>query len=88
MFNLHCQRSETFNIYGLMALVNLVIVPVMFILFSYARILLISYQSSKEASSLNGLGLVDKMLARTPHLGLMVQGRILLHPPLSQMHTH
>ncbi|TWW80238.1 Olfactory receptor-like protein COR2 [Takifugu flavidus] len=48
MFNLHCQRSETFNIYGLMVLVNLLIVPVMFILFSYARILLISYQSSKE----------------------------------------
>ncbi|TWW80242.1 Olfactory receptor 4K5 [Takifugu flavidus] len=52
------QRSQTFNIYGLMVLVNLLIVPVMFILFSYARILLISYQSSKELMEewLNGQG--------------------------------
>nr|ABC43461.1 odorant receptor [Takifugu rubripes] len=65
MFNLHCQRSETFNIYGLMVLVNLLIVPVMFILFSYARILLISYQSSKE---------VRKKAAQTclPHLMILI----------------
>uniref|UniRef100_H2S2L8 Olfactory receptor n=1 Tax=Takifugu rubripes TaxID=31033 RepID=H2S2L8_TAKRU len=66
VYNLHCQRrSQAFNIYGLMVLVNLLIVPVMFILFSYARILLISYQSSKE---------VRKKAAQTclPHLMILI----------------
>lgn len=65
IFRLHCRRSPTFNIYGLMVLVNVLILPVIFILFSYTRILIISYQSSKE---------VRKKAAQTclPHLMILI----------------
>lgn len=65
IYNLHCQRSPVMNIYGLMVLVNLLILPVIFILFSYARILLVSYQSSKE---------VRRKAAQTclPHLMILI----------------
>lgn len=65
IYNLHCQRSLAMNIYGLMVLVNLLILPVIFILFSYARILLVSYHSSKE---------VRRKAAQTclPHLMILI----------------
>ncbi|CAG13302.1 unnamed protein product [Tetraodon nigroviridis] len=64
-YDLLCQRSQTLNIYGLIVLVNLVILPVVFILFSYIRILLVSYQSSRE---------VRRKAAQTclPHLLILI----------------
>ncbi|KAM8855055.1 LOW QUALITY PROTEIN: olfactory receptor 11A1-like [Spinachia spinachia] len=41
---LHCVRSRTLNIYGLSLLVIFVILPVLFILFTYSRILVVSYR--------------------------------------------
>nr|ABC43418.1 odorant receptor [Tetraodon nigroviridis] len=65
IYDLLCQRSQILNIYGLIVLVNLVILPVIFILFSYIRILLVSYQSSRE---------VRRKAAQTclPHLLILI----------------
>lgn len=65
VYELHCQRSPTLNVFGLVVLVNLLILPVVFILFSYARILLVSYQSSGE---------VRRKAAQTcfPHLMILI----------------
>lgn len=65
IYDLHCQRSPALNVYGLMVLVSLLILPVVFILLSYARILLVSYQSSKE---------VRRKAAQTciPHLMVLI----------------
>ncbi|KAM8855029.1 olfactory receptor 11A1-like [Spinachia spinachia] len=41
---LYCVRSRTLNIYGLFLLVIYVILPVLFILFTYTRILVVSYR--------------------------------------------
>ncbi|XP_037344846.2 olfactory receptor 11A1-like [Pungitius pungitius] len=41
---LHCVRSRILNIYGLLNLVTFLIVPVLFILFTYSRILVVSYR--------------------------------------------
>nr|XP_046259645.1 olfactory receptor 11A1-like [Scatophagus argus] len=45
---LHCESSRLLNIYGLVILVNLVLLPVLFILFTYTRIFIISYRSCRE----------------------------------------
>nr|XP_040057717.1 olfactory receptor 11A1-like [Gasterosteus aculeatus aculeatus] len=41
---LHCVRSRTLNIYGLVNLVTVLILPVLFILFTYSRILVVLYR--------------------------------------------
>ncbi|XP_040058154.2 olfactory receptor 6M1-like [Gasterosteus aculeatus] len=41
---LHCVRSTILNLYGLVVLVTSVLFPVLFILFTYSRILLVSYR--------------------------------------------
>ncbi|KAM6955294.1 olfactory receptor 11A1-like [Lycodopsis pacificus] len=41
---LHCVSSRLLNIYGLVVLVSNVLLPVLFILFTYTRILVISYR--------------------------------------------
>ncbi|XP_074514089.1 olfactory receptor 51E1-like [Sebastes fasciatus] len=48
VLKLHCVRSRVLNIYGLAVLVDLVLLPVLFILFTYTRILIITYRSSRE----------------------------------------
>ena len=48
---LYCQWSPAQNAYGLAVLGNLVLLPVLFILFSYARILLVSCRSGRELRS-------------------------------------
>ncbi|XP_039673237.1 olfactory receptor 2T27-like [Perca fluviatilis] len=45
---LHCVSSRVVNIYGWIVLVIAVPLPVLFILFTYTRILIITYQSSRE----------------------------------------
>nr|XP_020472363.1 olfactory receptor 11A1-like [Monopterus albus] len=46
-YNLQCVRSVTISIYGLFMLLNIVLFPVLFIFFTYTRILIASYRSSK-----------------------------------------
>ncbi|XP_037344826.2 olfactory receptor 11A1-like [Pungitius pungitius] len=41
---LHCVRSTILNIYGLVLLVTFLFLPVLFILFTYSRILVVSYR--------------------------------------------
>ncbi|XP_037344822.2 olfactory receptor 11A1-like [Pungitius pungitius] len=41
---LHCVRSRIQNIYGLVVLVTAILFPVLFILFTYSRILVVSYR--------------------------------------------
>ncbi|KAM4730672.1 olfactory receptor 13C2-like [Anableps anableps] len=47
IFNLHCVKSRALTIFGVVSLLNLAIVPVLFTIFTYTKILVISYQSSK-----------------------------------------
>ncbi|MPV02368.1 hypothetical protein FVA96_24605 [Escherichia coli] len=44
VLTLHCVRSRTLNIYGLLNFVTFLIIPVLFILFTYSRILVVSYR--------------------------------------------
>ncbi|XP_044071836.1 olfactory receptor 11A1-like [Siniperca chuatsi] len=48
VYKLHCVSSGVLNIYGLISLVNLALFPVLFILFTYTRIFIISYRSCRE----------------------------------------
>ncbi|XP_028992056.2 olfactory receptor 11A1-like [Betta splendens] len=48
VFKLHCFPSRALNIYGICRLVNLVFLPLLFILFTYVRILIISYRSGRD----------------------------------------
>nr|XP_040057722.1 olfactory receptor 11A1-like [Gasterosteus aculeatus aculeatus] len=41
---LHCVRSRILNVYGLVNFVTFLILPVLFILFTYSRILVVSYR--------------------------------------------
>ncbi|XP_026232561.1 olfactory receptor 6N2-like [Anabas testudineus] len=65
VYKLHCGSSRVLLIYGLVALVNVIISPVLFILFTYTRILIISYRSSRE---------VRRKAAQTclPHLLVLI----------------
>ncbi|XP_077946756.1 olfactory receptor 11A1-like [Gasterosteus aculeatus] len=44
VLTLHCVRSTILNVYGLFLFVFFVILPVLFILFTYSRILVVSYR--------------------------------------------
>nr|XP_020443957.1 olfactory receptor 6N2-like [Monopterus albus] len=48
VIKLHCERSRAVYLYGFFVIGSLDILPVVFILFTYTRILLISYRSSRE----------------------------------------
>ncbi|XP_022595886.1 olfactory receptor 10AG1-like [Seriola dumerili] len=65
VYKLHCVSSPVLNIYGLVIFVKAVLFPVLFILFTYSRIFIISYQSSRE---------VRKKAAQTclPHLMVLL----------------
>ncbi|XP_039673231.1 olfactory receptor 6N2-like [Perca fluviatilis] len=62
---LHCVSSAVVNIYGLIVFVIAVPLPVLFILFTYTRILIITYRSSRE---------VRRKAAQTclPHLLVLI----------------
>ncbi|XP_070694360.1 olfactory receptor 11A1-like [Pempheris klunzingeri] len=64
-YRLHCVTSKGLTIYGLIILVSAVLLPVLFILFTYTRILIISYRSCRE---------VRRKAARTclPHLIVLI----------------
>ncbi|XP_026150785.1 olfactory receptor 140-like, partial [Mastacembelus armatus] len=48
VLKLQCETSRELNIFGLVCLVNLLILPVLFILFTYIRIFIITYRSGRE----------------------------------------
>ncbi|XP_018544697.1 olfactory receptor 11A1-like [Lates calcarifer] len=70
IYKLHCVSSSALNIYGLVVLVNIAILPVIFILFTYTRILIISIRSCRE---------VRKKAAQTclPHLLVLISFSLL-----------
>uniref|UniRef100_A0A668RKP6 Olfactory receptor n=1 Tax=Oreochromis aureus TaxID=47969 RepID=A0A668RKP6_OREAU len=61
LWKLYCESPRATLIYGLFAMLNVVIFPVFFILFTYAKIFLITYRSSRA---------IQKKAAETclPHL--------------------
>ncbi|XP_067371973.1 olfactory receptor 11A1-like [Channa argus] len=61
IYELQCEQSKVPTMYGVIALIDLVVLPVFFIVFTYTKILLIAYRSSRE---------VRKTAAETclPHL--------------------
>ncbi|XP_047455971.1 olfactory receptor 10K1-like [Mugil cephalus] len=48
VYKLHCVSSTFLNIYGLIAFVNIILLPLLFILFTYIRIFIITYRSCRE----------------------------------------
>uniref|UniRef100_A0A7N8Y706 Olfactory receptor n=1 Tax=Mastacembelus armatus TaxID=205130 RepID=A0A7N8Y706_9TELE len=65
VFKLQCEQSRVLNIYIMIAYVNLLIVPVLFVLFTYIRIFIITYRSGRE---------VRRKAAQTclPHLIVLI----------------
>ncbi|XP_026232466.1 olfactory receptor 6N2-like [Anabas testudineus] len=65
IYSLHCENSKTRSAFGVVALTFTALLPVLFILFTYTRILIISYQSSRN---------VRKKAAQTclPHLLVLI----------------
>ncbi|XP_028992010.1 olfactory receptor 52A1-like [Betta splendens] len=79
VYKLHCLTSVVLNIYGFVVLVNILLLPLLFILFTYVRILIISYRSGRDVRrkaantclphllvliSFSCLGIYDVLLAR------------------------
>uniref|UniRef100_A0A3B4V6U3 Olfactory receptor n=1 Tax=Seriola dumerili TaxID=41447 RepID=A0A3B4V6U3_SERDU len=64
-FNLQCVRSAGLSIYGVFMYLNIALFPMLLILFTYTRILIISYRSCRE---------VRKKAAQTclPHLLVLI----------------
>ncbi|KAM9347081.1 olfactory receptor 11A1-like [Symphorus nematophorus] len=65
MYTLHCVSSRVISIFGVVGLLNFALLPFLFILFTYSRILIICYQSCRE---------VKKKAAQTclPHLLVLI----------------
>ncbi|XP_029981094.1 olfactory receptor 6N2-like [Sphaeramia orbicularis] len=70
VFKLHCVNSQASTIYGLVVLLNVFLFPMIFILFTYTRIFLITHQRCKE---------VRKKAAQTclPHLLVLISFSLL-----------
>ncbi|XP_026150500.1 olfactory receptor 11A1-like, partial [Mastacembelus armatus] len=65
VLKLQCEKSSLLNIYNLIIFGNLLIIPVLFILFTYIRIFIITYRSGRE---------VRRKAAQTclPHLIVLI----------------
>ncbi|XP_070693666.1 olfactory receptor 11A1-like [Pempheris klunzingeri] len=48
VYTLQCVRSRVITIYGVVAFLNLAILPMLFIIFTYTKIFVISYQSCRK----------------------------------------
>ncbi|KAM4557817.1 olfactory receptor 4D6-like [Odontesthes bonariensis] len=61
IYKLHCVSSAALSVYGVIVLINVTVIPVLFILFTYTKIFTVTYKSSGE---------VRKKAAQTcfPHL--------------------
>ncbi|XP_059180962.1 olfactory receptor 6K3-like [Centropristis striata] len=70
IFRIQCVTSKIMNIYGVVGLCNLVVLPMLFIVFTYTKIFIITYRSCKE---------VRKKAAETclPHLMVLTSFSIL-----------
>ncbi|XP_059188470.1 olfactory receptor 6N2-like [Centropristis striata] len=70
IYRLQCVTSKIINIFGVVALLDLAILPMLFIVFTYIQILIITYRSCKE---------VRKKAAETclPHLMVLISFSIL-----------
>ncbi|KAK2840417.1 hypothetical protein Q5P01_014157 [Channa striata] len=71
IYKLFCVPSRAISVFGIINLLNDVVFPVIFIIFTYARILMICYQSSGD---------VRKKAAQTclPHLLLLINHFLLI----------
>ncbi|XP_067371981.1 olfactory receptor 6N2-like [Channa argus] len=65
IYSLHCESSKARSVYGVVGLIITALLPLLFILFTYTRILIISYQSCRN---------VKKKAAQTclPHLLVLI----------------
>ncbi|XP_054642442.1 olfactory receptor 11A1-like [Dunckerocampus dactyliophorus] len=65
IFKLYCVKSTVLNVYGLIFILNAAVVPVIFILFTYIKIFIITYHSCAE---------IRKKAAETclPHLMVLI----------------
>ncbi|XP_006808219.1 olfactory receptor 4Q2-like, partial [Neolamprologus brichardi] len=65
VYTLQCVRSRLIIVFGVVALIDLIILPLLFIVFTYTNIFIISYQSCKE---------IRKKAAETclPHLLVLI----------------
>ncbi|KAF7642295.1 hypothetical protein LDENG_00260710 [Lucifuga dentata] len=65
LYKLPCERAKAITIYGVIVMINCVVFPLLFILFTYTKILIISYRSSRD---------VRKKAAQTclPHLLVLI----------------
>ncbi|KAF7647412.1 hypothetical protein LDENG_00172080 [Lucifuga dentata] len=70
LYKLLCVRSKVLHVYGVMGLINSALLPVLFILFTYTKILIITYHSSRD---------VRKKAVQTclPHLLVLVSISVL-----------
>ncbi|XP_028249716.1 olfactory receptor 6N2-like [Parambassis ranga] len=48
IYKLHCVPSRAITVYGLCIFLNVIVMPILFILFTYAKIFKITYRSCKE----------------------------------------
>ncbi|XP_030614555.1 olfactory receptor 6N2-like [Archocentrus centrarchus] len=48
VYTLQCERSRLITVFGVVCLLDLVILPMLFIVFTYMNIFIVSYQSCKE----------------------------------------
>ncbi|XP_044071831.1 olfactory receptor 142-like [Siniperca chuatsi] len=69
--HLYCVSSTALSVYGVVVLFNVALFPMVFILFTYTKILIISYRSCRE---------VRKKAAQTclPHLMVLINTSLLL----------
>ncbi|XP_028250339.1 olfactory receptor 4A15-like [Parambassis ranga] len=65
VYKLHCVSSRLLHLYGVVAVINVVVLPVVFILFTYTRIFVITFKSCRE---------VRRKAAQTclPHLLVLI----------------
>ncbi|XP_042371624.1 olfactory receptor 13C2-like [Plectropomus leopardus] len=65
VYRLHCVTSRVITVYGVVALLDLAVLPMLFIIFTYTKIFLITYKSCRE---------VRKKAADTclPHLLVLI----------------
>ncbi|CAI5670425.1 unnamed protein product [Oreochromis niloticus] len=69
VYTLQCQRSRLITVFGVVGLLDLVILPMLFIVFTYTIIFIVSYQSCKE---------IRKKAAETclPHLLVLISASV------------
>uniref|UniRef100_A0AAZ1XWY6 Olfactory receptor n=1 Tax=Oreochromis aureus TaxID=47969 RepID=A0AAZ1XWY6_OREAU len=69
VYTLQCQRSRLITVFGVVGLLDLAILPMLFIVFTYTIIFIVSYQSCKE---------IRKKAAETclPHLLVLISASV------------